>query len=260
MITPFDAVVESIATARYHNHRLEGHSDLISDGFVADLVEACPAFRQDLADDRVRIWRNVASPGDRQRKVDLFIGEPGRGGEPDVAKLRLAVENKSVITAHRNRTNRFDDLQKILKALHGARPQALIIATVLVGVSRRVLNVPDKLMMFYRETKMAEFEERVLPRLSSGDESLLSEFSWAVSKNSSNDAAATFDLMRTLPVREPAHTHIEAFDSVLLVPVEVDNVHPPRVARKNELGLDVDQEYRECIRRTCSAYTARWHI
>lgn len=147
-----------------------------------------------------------------------------------------------------------------MKALHGARPEALVIATVLVGVSRRVLNVPDKLLMFFRENRMPEFEERVLPRLSSGDESLFSEFSWAISKNSHNDAASTVELMGTLPLREPAHTHIEAFDSVLLVPVEVDNVHPPRVARANDLGLDVDFVYRECIRRTCNAYTARWHM
>ena len=53
----------------------------------------------------VRIWKNVASPGDRERRVDLFVGEPDSKGEPDINKVRLAIENKSVITAHRNRTS-----------------------------------------------------------------------------------------------------------------------------------------------------------
>jgi hypothetical protein len=47
---------------------------------------------------------------------------------------------------------------------------------------------------------------------------------------------------------------------VLLVPVRVDNVNPPSVARTNPLGIDVDVEYRKLIERMCSAYTARWHM
>lgn len=110
MSTPFDAAIAAIATARYHNHRLEGHSDIVSDGIVADLREQCATFRHDLESGTLRIWKNVASPGDRERRVDLFVGEPDAAGKPDIAKVRIAVEHKSVITAHRNSTNRFDDL------------------------------------------------------------------------------------------------------------------------------------------------------
>lgn len=259
MNTPFDAAIAAIAKARYHNHRLEAHSDIVSDGIVADLLATCEPFRRDLEGGVVRIWKNVASPGDRERRVDLFVGEPNSQGEPDIAKVRIAVENKSVITAHRNSPNRFDDLSKVVAAVQGARPEALLIATVLIGLADRVLNIPDQVHKFFRDRE-GEFERDVLPRLSSGDESLFSQFSWAISSNRPSDPARTLELFRTLPTRGSAQTHLVAYDSVLLVPVSIDNVHPPELPRPNPLGVDVDAEYRECIRRTCQAYTARWHM
>ncbi|MGQ0650251.1 MAG: hypothetical protein ACT4P7_22145, partial [Gemmatimonadaceae bacterium] len=91
MNTPFDAAVAAITWARYHNNRLESHSDIVSDGIVADLKAACAPFREDLESGVVQIWRNVSSPGDRERKVDLFVGEPNEHGRPDIAKVRIAV-------------------------------------------------------------------------------------------------------------------------------------------------------------------------
>lgn len=259
MSTPFDNAISAIAAARYHNHRLEAHSDIVSDGIVADLRDACRSFRSDLNGGVLKIWKNVASPGDRERRVDLFVGEPDTEGNPDITKVRIAVENKSVITAHRNRTNRFDDLKKVVTAVQGARPEALLIATVLVGLADRVLNIPDQVHKFYRD-RDGEFERDVLPRLSSGDESLFTDFPWAISKNRASDPARTLQLFRTLPTRGSAQTHLVAYDSVLLVPVRIDNVHPPELPRPNALGVDVDAEYREFITRTCNAYTARWHM
>ncbi len=207
----------------------------------------------------VQVWRNVSAPGDRLRKVDLFVGEPGQGGLPDINKVRVALENKSVITAHRNRTNRFDDLKKVLGAIHGSRPEALLIATVLVGLSDRVLNVPDQVHKFYRD-RDHEFQEHVRPRLSSGDATLWSEFNWAVSNNRANDPQKTIDLFLTLPTRKPGHTHVQGYDYVLLVPVFIDNVNPPALPRPNTLGIDVDAEYQKLLVQMCSAYTARWHM
>ncbi|MGH7713639.1 MAG: hypothetical protein ACREOG_20305, partial [Gemmatimonadaceae bacterium] len=144
--------------------------------------------------------------------------------------------------------------------IHAARPQALLVATVLVGLAQRVLNVPDQVHKFFREDKEHEFLDRVLPRLSSGDATLWSEFSCAVSENSSLDAANTVALFRKLPTRKPGHTHEEAFDWVLLVPMMIDNVNPPSLPRPNALGIDVDQEYRRMLEQLCAAYTARWHM
>lgn len=259
MTTPFDSAVRAIHAAGYHNHRLETHSDIVSDGIFADLLSTCEALRSDVDAGIVKVWKNVSAPGDRERKVDLFVGEPDSEGLPVISKCRIAIENKSVITAHRNSTNRFDDLKKVVSAIQDERPEALLIATVLIGLADRVLNIPDQVHKFYRGRE-EEFDRVVRPRLSTGDASLFDDFPWAISRNRASDPEKTLRLFRTLPTRGSAQTHLRAYDSVLLVPVRIDNVNPPELPRPNALGIDVDAEYAEFLERTCKAYTARWHM
>jgi len=257
--TPFDHAVQAIANARYHNHRLENHSDTVSDGILHDLLAECDPLRADIEAGVVSSWKNVRAPGGRRRKVDLFVGEPGADGGPDIQRVRIAVENKSVITAHRNRTNRIDDLEKVLGTVHSARPEAILVATVLVGLAERVLNIPDQVHKFYRDRE-AEFAQSVLPRLSSGDQTLWEQFDWGVSRNRPGDPARTVEDFRRLPTRQSGHTHTEGYDYVLLVPVHIDNVNPPYLARDNTLGLDVDVSYQRMLTQMCLAYRARWHM
>ena len=259
MNTPFDKAIEAIRVAGYHNHRLETHSDFVSDGIYEDLLRTCDAFRADVESSSVSVWKNVSSPGDRERRVDLVVGEPDATGQPNTGKCRIAIENKSVITAHRNRTNRFDDLKKVVAAIQEERPEALLIATVLIGLAGRVLNIPDQVHKFYRGRE-DHFDREVRPRLSTGDETLFEEFNWAISNNRASEPEKSLELFRTLPTRGSAQTHLTAYDSVLLVPVWIDNVHPPHLPRPNALGIDVDAEYAEFLDRTCKAYTARWHM
>src|SRR5438105_1767468 len=135
MMTPFDKVVEEIENRRYHNHRLEVHSDIVSAGIYQDLLTRCEALRRDVETGVVRQWLNVRAPGARERKIDLFIGEAASDThDPDIKKLRICVENKSVITAHRNRDARFDDLNEALQVVHAAKSEAVMVATILVGV------------------------------------------------------------------------------------------------------------------------------
>jgi hypothetical protein len=141
--------------------------------------------------------------------------------------------------------------------VHGSRPEAILIATVMIGTAQAVLNVPDRLLPFYRG-KMDEFEQRVRPRLSQGDESLADEFPFAVSRNRASDPAKSAALFRSIPTRNRAETHRKAYDALLLVPVHIDNIHVPTVARENSLGIDVDSEYAALLKRTCNAYTARF--
>lgn len=128
-----------------------------------------------------------------------------------------------------------------------------------MGLSDRVLNIPDQVHKFYRGSE-EEFEAKVLPRLSSGDATLWKQFSWAISTNSGSDPQRTVDLLRTLPTRKAGHTHVEGYDSVLLAPVLIDNVNPPALPRPNPLGIDVDAEYKRMLDQVCAAYTARWHL
>lgn len=260
MSTPFDEVIARIASTGYHNHRLEEHSDLVSAGIYADLLAHCPALRADVEDKVVREWLNVRAPGARERKIDLFIGEPQvELGKPNIKRLRICVENKSVITAHRNRDARFDDLNETMQVVHGMKQEAVIVATILVGVARDVLNIPDQVKKLYKG-KMPQFQKEVLPRLSSGDQSLWHQFAWAISRNKLNDPANTVAKFRMLPTRPPGHTHVQGYDYVLIVPVHIDNVNPPRIAFDNDLGIDVESDYSEMIESICKAYTARWHL
>ena len=83
MTTPFDAALANIAAQHYHNHRRESHSDIVSELLFADLVRTCEPLRKDVDAGAVKKWLNVESPGDRSRKVDLFVGEPGPDADRD---------------------------------------------------------------------------------------------------------------------------------------------------------------------------------
>jgi hypothetical protein len=257
MSTPFDELVAEIRARGFHNHRLEEHSGTVSRGILRDLCAMCKPFRQDFTRRRIREWLDFSSPGGRARKLDLVVAEPGEDAErPDLGRLRLCVENKSVVTAHRNRTNRYDDLSDVVGVLHRKTPDAILVATVLVGLAERVLNMPDRVKLLLPPE---EFSARILPRLSSGDQTLWGEFPHAVSHNRPRDHERTVMRFRELPTRPPGRTDLVAYDYVLLVPVYIDNVSPPRVARDNNLGIDIDAEYQTMLDRICKAYKARWH-
>lgn len=245
--------------ARFHNQRQQEHSDTIGRGILEGLRRLCRPLRRDLDLATVRSWLNKRTPGARGRKIDLLVGEAAPTGEPDLEKLRICIENKSVVTAHRNSDARFDDLNESLQVLHKAKSEAVLVATVLVGVAERVLNVADRISPFYR-ANIEEFRAKVLPRLGCGDLKLWDEFAWAVSSNKAGDPGSTAAKFRKLNLRPPGHTHVVGYDYLLLVPVFIDNVNPPYVARSNKLGLDVDKEYRAMLTHICEAYRARWHL
>lgn len=255
-LTPFDDVIAHVNAARYHNQRQQIHSDIVSEGIHADLMKTCEKYRQDHERAAVKSWKNVETPGDRNRHIDWFVGEadPQSPKDPKLDLVRFCIENKSVVTAHRNATNRFDDLEKIMGSLHAVRPQAVMVATVLVGVSSRYLNVADEI-----KKREPDFETRILPRLSSGDEKLFEDFPFAVSPNKPGDAERTIAKFRQLKVRQLGMTHERGFDYLLLVPVQIDNVHPATIVRDNPYGIDVDAEYDLMLRTICEAYRTRYH-
>jgi hypothetical protein len=144
-----------------------------------------------------------------------------------------------------------------MQVIHHVRSEAVIVATVLVGVAERVLNVPDKVKTFYGKDK---FVNKILPRLSKGDAGLWDEFKWAISTNRPNDPSITLEKFRKLPSRLPAHTHVIGYDYLLLIPVFIDNVVPPYIPKPNNYGINVDTEYDTMLKKICAAYSARWHL
>jgi hypothetical protein len=224
------------------------------------LTRQCAVVKQDFDSNKIRCWFNVPAPGARHRKIDLLIGESQpRTNTPDLDKLLICVENKSVITAHRNRDARFDDLNEALQVLHKVKPEAVLIATIIIGTADRYLNVPDKIKPMYKNNTK-EFKQKIVPRLSSGDETLWKEFPLAVSTNRPTDPQKTLAKFRALPRRQPGHTHVLGYDFVLLIPVHIDNVNLPYVDRSNSLGIDIDKQYQAMIEQICKAYKARWYL
>jgi hypothetical protein len=157
---------------------------------------------------------------------------------------------------------RFDDLNEALQVLHRAKAEAVLVATVIVGIAEQVLNVPDGVKPRYRK-RLAEFAEQIVPRLSSEDQSLWNEFDWAISVNRPSDPAKTISKFRQLRTRSPGHTHVAGYDYVLLVPAFIDNVNPPYIPQPEDprsMGIDVRREYDAMLETICKAYTARWHL
>jgi hypothetical protein len=261
MTTPFDQVIDEIKARRFHNHRKEEHSDALSLGILKDLIGTCESLRVDIESGAIRYWLNVPIPGKDERELDLLIGGAREDDKnsPDLEKIRVCIENKSVVTAHRNRTTRYTDLSEVMKAVHAAREEAVLVATVLIGIAQKVLNVPDRIKPTFQKSPK-KFQTKILPRLSSGDTRLWKEFPLAVSNNRPNDPKTTVKKFRGLPTRKPGHTHVLGYDFVFLVPAFIDNVNPPYLARENGLGIDIDADYQAMIAQICKAYTARWHL
>jgi hypothetical protein len=259
MKTPFDSVIDEIRERGYHNHRLETHSDIVSDGVFGDLLKTCEPFGGDYQAGAVGRWSNVPAPGARQRKIDLLIARHAADQtSPDLSETRICLENKSVVTAHRNRDARFDDLNEVLQVLYRVKPEAILVATVLIGLSQRVLNVPDRIGPLYKG-RAAAFK-KLTHRFSTGDQRLWTQFPSAVSTNRSNDPQKTVEKCRGLPRRPPGQTHVTGYDYILLVPVLIDNVNPPSLARDNPLGIDIDRDYAEMLEAICKAYRVRWNL
>lgn len=258
MSTPFDKVAADIMRRGYHNHRLEEHSDTICRGVLRDLLAICKTLRLDFDNEVVRAWSDVPAPGDRGRRIDLLVAEPeSTTNEPGLTKTRLGIENKSVVTAHRNKTNRQDDRIKLKDAFQYNRPETVLVATIIVGTSQRYLNISDRVKPFYDDI----FEDHILPRLSSGDLTLWDELPKGISHNKPHHPAQTIDFFRAkLPIRPLSMTHQQGYDYVLLVPMHIDNVTEPYVDREFAEDINHDADYAEMIESICKAYTARWHM
>ena len=193
MVTPFDGVIDEIISEKFHNHRRQVHSDKVGWGIHNDLQLKCPEYKLDLKNGVIKSWINTHTPGGRGRKVDLFVSKPDKNGNPSIDNVRICVENKSVITAHRNASARYDDLEATRDAIHLANPAAILVATVMVGTAPRFLNVADRIKTIYPNDW-----NQIKPRLSSGDQTLWTDFPSAISKNKKDEPEKTIQKIKSL--------------------------------------------------------------
>jgi hypothetical protein len=252
--TPFDDVLNHIVQTGYHNHRGPQHSDLVTQGIVRDLKKYCAEIERDLGKGAVRAWHNVRGPD--YRNTDLLLAPAIQGNsKPDLGEIRLLIEHKSIVTAHRNRNARQQDIEREVSATHQRDPRTILAATFMVGVCQDVLNVPDCLKK--HPNAKGQFNSTVRPRLSTGDQDLWLEFKDCISHNKAGDADKTINFLRHhLPVRKIGDSHALGLDYLLIVPVSIDNVNKPSLAPG--YSDQVLREYRAMIGHLCSAYKLRW--
>lgn len=284
--TPFDEHARRVAANGYHAHRGSTHSDVISERLLSDLTQKCPSLREDLHSAKVGCWLNIKIPfHEGTWDADLVIAEADdtsvadqptekgkangiaavRGAKPDGNALRLVIEHKSVVTAHRNRGNRFKELATDVKYSNDAGSQVIVAATILLGTAPKVLNIVDGVRKRYRlpgkvgkydETK---FDAEVGHRLRANDPKVWEDFAEFVSYNKPNDAQKTAEYFRTnLPERSQDRWNQPGIDALLVVPVYYDNVGTAYVDRGHLLGSNFDGEYRAFLDKLCKAYTRRW--
>jgi hypothetical protein len=267
--TPFDIHAEMVNRIGYHNHRVNTHSDIISNGIIEDLKHISKTFASDLESGRIGCFKNQPNPWGRKRNTDLIIAKPLTKSKSSPSQIRAIIEHKSVITAHRNRDARHDDLFNLCQEA-AADPHIVVAGTVMIGLCERVLNIPDHIRKTYklpgisksgrRGTDIDEdrFEKEILSRVRSHDQKLWADFEYAVSYNTPGDIQKTLSKFRTLPIRQKNNPDFAGFDALLLVPVYYNNVDPARVARDNNLGMDVDKDYNLFISTISKAYEERY--
>ncbi len=93
----------------------------------------------------------------------------------------------------------------------------MLVATVMIGVAPRVLNIADNVTKKYKKQR-ARFNSEIVSKLSSGDQKLWEEFDYAISENKRADARTAIEKFRSLPTRPLGQTHVLGYDSVLIVP------------------------------------------
>lgn len=169
MVTPFDEHAKRANEDGYHNQRVNTHSDLVSLGIIRDLYQNCEALRVDLDSGEVGFWINRPNPWGRKRNTDFLIAKPlagsiqakkrprilgqlgaaGIGAHPDPQAVRVIGEHKSIVTAHRNRSARHDDLDHLYQDGNAKSPDTILFATVMIGTAPWYLNVADGVKNFF---------------------------------------------------------------------------------------------------------------
>lgn len=266
MPTPFDGILNNILRRGYHNHRLDEHSDLMTDQIIVDLTRRCQAFARDQASPRFKGWYNVKAADDRTTDYIFgpvhsdgpydLLGKPSRP-KPDLTDIRLLIEHKSVVTAHRNRSARCQDIEREMRAIYAHNPKTIIVATIIVGTCLKVLNVPDCVKKDPRYSA-ADLEARIVPRLSTGDQLLWDDFNRCVSLNKHHEPLTRVALFQNLPIRKPqvVDPGMPTMDFVLLIPMAIDNVNPPSLSTIN--GINAIRAYDAMLDHICQAYSSRW--
>lgn len=281
----------------HHPRTAKEHSTELSRHMVNDLYQSCPSVRSDADEGTIAFDLDVKiKVGDRSHVTDLVIGEPVTHGLPShglaqselhPSKYRIAIEHKSVITAHRNRLNRLRDLNEFAEYMYAYRADVVVGGTLLIGTSTKFVSVEsiDRIIRAWKalekmpiltESRLAKCRaawlrdmgqltnlENWKKRMCKKDPLLLTVFgdTKAWTTNEVDDAENTFRKFQSgLRVRDSNSNPPEkpGFDGFALMYVAIDNFNPCQIDGSREAGRNDLLTYSQFLRRIETAYSSRF--
>lgn len=210
------------------NPRSQANSNALADFVVADLQASCTAIAADLRsrhlvpEKNADVFTRVAS-----RNVDLVMVE----FESEPHKLRAAVENKTIMTAHgKARWNRYGDLIAYCNHVHNHRPECIAAAIVVVNCCPAYEN-PDSFA-----------KGLVRPKF-----------------NMQKVVADTIKIFADIPLRANSSDPNDQPEALAVIVVNYDGRRPASLVTEDLAPKpSAAIHYESFIRRVCELYRARF--
>jgi hypothetical protein len=211
------------------NPRSQTNSDALSDFVVADLRESCPALRAALDKGELASLKNPnVQTKVAQRSIDLVLHEGGVG--PKIS-VRLAVEHKTIMTAHgKARKNRYGDIIAYSNHVHNHRQDCIAGAIVVVNVSPTYEN-PDA---FAKGLERPKFKmEKVV--------------------------TDTIRIFSSIPLRDNPDEPSDQPEALGVIVVDYDGVSPAKLVTGSLAPRQSDPvSYESFVKRICRLYQRRF--
>ena len=226
MLTAPEAYVSWINQHLGFNPRSQANSNALCDFVIADLRRSSPLVASDLNAKRLATVLNadirtrVAS-----RNVDLVFLEP------DSSIVRVAVENKTIMTAHgKARWNRYGDLIAYCNHVHNHRSDCIAAAIVIINRSPAYEN-PDA---FARGLQRPRFDMNKVVK-------------------------DTVKIFADIPLRASADEPNDQPEALATIVVDYDGQHPAKLVT-DELSPQpgTPNHYKSFIARVCELYRVRF--
>jgi hypothetical protein len=255
--TAFSDLIDFIRNERIHHPRTGVHSDILSKGLLNDLCRVSDVFLNHAEEGEICYKLNMKiEDASRHHVVDLVIGRPRNKGQlqakseqlagdgplcqcvGELVETRIIIENKSLVTAHRNVFNRTRILTDISDFVRNSKHKdAILIGTFLVGTAERFLNYETFVRardVLNRLCKKSSYDFDSLEKNIGTGSRELRDFvtnpnlpERMVSVNRTDDPKRTLQsIVGDIPVKTDTKT---GYDALIIQFCHIDNVDPPRL-------------------------------
>lgn len=228
------------------NPRQGEQSDFLTECIWDDLMEMCPEIRDDVGGQRVELRKNVglngirhtlrkaiarAAPGEVveiDSNIDGVVVRTPWGSSTQVAFAPLAVENKTIMTAHgKAQTNRYGDARAFAAHVHEASPPTIAAFTITINAATEYGN-PD-------------------------------EFAKVTGRNPPSAATTAVGLFKTLRMRQEITDPVGLCQAALILVIDYDGKTPTaRLVTEPPAPQPGERfSYEWFLDRLCEKYRAR---